>query len=164
MTWQPIESYNGRYEVSRNGQVRRNDGLVLKQWANSHGYMLVRLSKPRSVERVHRLVAKTFIPNHYIKPFVNHLNNDRADNRVENLEWCTQWENIAHAARQGRMQRDYWVGRRSPNAKLNHTTVSAIKSDYAEGGVSWAALGRRYNVGKRTIGRILKGESYAEIR
>jgi hypothetical protein len=159
--WQPIEGREGRYEVSHQGEVRRYDGLVLRQWKNSHGYMLVRLSQPRTVDRVHRLVAAAFISNPQAKPFVNHINNDRADNRLENLEWCTQWENLNHADRQGRMQRDYWMGRRSPNAKLTDEEVNAVKADYASGGLSWEALGRRYGVCKRTIGRILNGESYA---
>lgn len=164
MQWRPIEGWSGRYEVSVSGQVRRRNGKPLKQWKNSHGYMLVRLSNPRAVERVHRLVAKAFIPNTEAKPFVNHINNERADNRAENLEWCTQLENLAHADRQGRMQRDYWVGKRSPSAMLSDRDVAAIRAEYAAGGVSWAALGEKYGIGKRSIGRILKGESYAQVR
>lgn len=162
--WQPIDGWLGRYEVSRDGQVRRNDGMILGQWKDHHGYMLVRLSQPRTVERVHRLVAGAFIPNPEGKPFVNHINNERADNRAENLEWCTQWENIAHAAKQGRMQRDYWVGKRSPNAKLRDADVAAIRARYAGGQISWADLGQEYGVSKRAIGRIINGETYADVR
>lgn len=161
MNWQPIAGWADRYEVSRDGQVRHRDGRLLKQWKNSHGYMLVRLSSPRRVARVHRLVAEAFAPNPHSKPFVNHINNDRADNRAENLEWCTQQENLAHAARQGRMQRDYWLGRRSPNARLTDTDVAAIRAEYAAGGISWETLGKRYAISKRAIGRIIQGESYA---
>jgi hypothetical protein len=155
--WQPIDEH---YQVSRSGEVRRSDGLLLKQWTNSQGYKLVRLNHPRRVERVHRLVATAFVPNPENKPFVNHLNNDRADNRDTNLEWCTQWENIAHADRQGRMQRDYWVGKRTPIAKLSDEDAAAIRAAYAAGGVSWAELGRRYGVSKRSIGRLVNGETY----
>lgn len=158
--WRPIETHGGRYEVSRSGEVRRSDGLVLGQWLNSQGYALVRLSKPRTTERVHRLVAKAFVENPADKPFVNHLNNDRADNRADNLEWCTQWENLKHAENQQRMQRDYWVGKRSPTAALSDEQVAAIRAEYLSGGVSWEALGKKYGVSKRSIGRIIRGESY----
>lgn len=157
MEWQPIDD---RYEVSSDGQVRSVGGVTLKQWLNDQGYAYVRLSGPRRQKRVHRLVAEAFIPNPEGKPCVNHINNCRSDNRVSNLEWCTQWENIDHAQKQGRAQRDYWIGRRSPNAKLSDAQVLAIRTSYAEGGKSLQTLANLYCVNKRTIGRIVKGESY----
>ncbi len=162
--WQPIERWHGRYLVSSAGRVRQYGGRILKQWPNSQGYMLVRLSKPRKVERVHRLVAETFISNPAAKPYVNHINNNRSDNNAENLEWCTQQENLAHADKQGRMQRDYWVGKRSPNAKLAVDDILEIRAAYGRGGISWEALGRKYGISKRSVGRILNGEYYADIR
>ena len=149
-----------KYEVSSDGRVRQKNGKILKQWKNDAGYYLVRLSWPRRKELAHRLVAKCFIDNPENKPFVNHINNDRADNRVENLEWCTQRENLAHAEKQGRMKYDNWSGKRSPNAKLPDVAVAAIREKYSNGGVSWSALAKEHGVGKRTIGRILKEQSY----
>jgi hypothetical protein len=163
-SWQPIARWGGRYEVSEDGRVRRSDGTILKQWKNDCGYPLVRLSRPRAVERVHRLVAEAFVPNPTGRPCVNHINNDRADNRASNLEWCTQKENLIHASKQGRLQRDYWIGRRSPNAKLTDEQAAEIRAAYAAGGVSWAELGRRYGICKKSIGRIVNGVSYAEVR
>ena len=159
--WQPIDE---RYEVSRTGMVRRADGLVLKQWLNDQGYAYVRLSRPRRQKRVHRLVAEAFIPNPERKPFVNHINNDRADNRVENLEWCTQWENLSHARQQGRMQDDYWTGRRSPRATLSDDQVKAIRAEYASSRISCETIGKKYGVGKHAIARLIKGTTYADVR
>ena len=164
MEWQPIKRWGGRYEVSADGKVRQSNGCVLKQWINTHGYMLVRLSQPRTVERVHRLVAESFITNAEGKPYVNHINNNRSDNRVENLEWCTQRENLEHAEKQGRMQRNFWVGKRSPNAVFSDDVVRAIRRQYSAGGISLERLGSKYGVSKRCIGRIVKGESYANVR
>lgn len=162
--WLPIKRWNGRYEVSSEGKVRRLDGFFPKQWVNQNGYLMVRLSSPRAIERVHRLVAECFIPNPHQKPCVNHLNNNPADNHVENLEWCTQRENIAHADAQGRMQRNFWTGKRSPNAKLTDKQVSEIKLEYRTGKVSWRMLADKFTMSKRAIGRILRGENYADVR
>jgi hypothetical protein len=159
MNWQPIETHCGRYEVSRSGQVRCGC-RILKQWESDQGYMLVRLSGPRTVGRVHRLVAAAFVPNPNNLPYVNHIDCVRSNNEAENLEWCTQQYNLAHSERLGRMQRDYWCGKRSPNAMLSESDAASIREDYAKGGVSWATLSKNYGISKRSIGRIVNGESY----
>lgn len=92
------------YQVSNMGNVRslpkmcgyRKDcGRTLKPFTNSNGYLLVTLSKDNKQKhfQVHRLVAKTFIPNIENKPQVDHINRVRNDNRVENLRWVTISEN-----------------------------------------------------------------------
>lgn len=78
-TWQSVRDFEGKYEVSDLGAVRTVAGRVLVQWLNDQGYALVRFSNPRTVKRVHRLVADAFIANPDGKPFVNH-------GRVVNLE------------------------------------------------------------------------------
>lgn len=160
MQWLPIETHRGVYEVSSGGAVRRVGGRCAGQWVSDHGYAIVRLSSPRVIARVHRLVATAFIPNPNGFPVVNHLDSNRLNNNVENLEWCTQWSNLKHAADLGRMQRDYWVGKRSPSARLTDEAVAAIRNEYSLGGVSWENLGKKYGVSKRSIGRIVCGESY----
>lgn len=157
--WMPVKSHPA-YEVSRCGKVRNDGGQVIGQFSNQDGYQLVRLSSPRELRRVHRLVADAFVPNPGGKPFVNHINNDRADNRAENLEWCTQRENLAHADRQGRMRRDYWIGKRSPNASLTDDQVAEIRAAHARGPRTHKSLADEFGISKRTIGRILNGESY----
>jgi hypothetical protein len=156
-SWKPIGQSG--YEVSEDGEVRRG-GRLLRQWRNDRGYMLVRLSGPRRVERVHRLVASAFVPNPQNKPFVNHLNCIRDSNHFSNLEWCTQKENLDHASRLGRMQKSYWIGRRSPNASLAWDQVVQIRERYAFGGVSWETLGREFNVSKKTVGNIVSNKTY----
>jgi hypothetical protein len=148
------------YEVSENGQIRLMTGRIIGQWSNDQGYKLVRLSKPRKIERVHRIVAEAFIPNPKCLPFINHIDFDRSNNASVNLEWCTQRENLQHSEKSGRMQRNYWVGKRSPNAILNEETAAGIRLEYAKGGISWAALGAKHGISKRSVGRIVRGESY----
>jgi predicted DNA-binding protein (UPF0251 family) len=91
---------------------------------------------------------------------VNHLDANTSNNAVENLEWCTQRHNLAHAKRLGRKPDNYWKGKRSPNAALSSETVEAIRAEYAAGGISLEGLGQRLGISKRTVGRIVARQSY----
>lgn len=107
--WKDIEGYEGLYQISSLGRVRRikggkgtASGRILKSFANS-GYFFVGLyvnSKQKHIG-VHRLVAEAFIPNPDNKSEVNHINGNKHDNRIVNLEWVTPSENMQHAWRTG---------------------------------------------------------------
>ena len=93
----PIQGYENEYQVSDTGEVwsiRRNK--CLKQATDKYGYRYVVLSVSgeRKTLKTHRLVASAFIENPLDKPTVNHLNGNRSDNRVTNLEWATQKEQL----------------------------------------------------------------------
>lgn len=103
--WMPIVGYEGIYEVSNFGRVKSNKfgkERILKPY-DCHGYREVdlRLNNKSKRFRVHRLVAVAFIPNQNpeIKTFINHKDGNRGNNHVDNLEWCTQSENVEHAYR-----------------------------------------------------------------
>lgn len=98
--WRPVVGYEGLYEVSNYGEVRKADGTPMKGNINSYGYHVVSLTKNRKKKdkKVHRLVAEAFISNDFCKRTVNHKDGDRANNHVENLEWATQQEQMKHAA------------------------------------------------------------------
>lgn len=108
--WKPVRGYEGLYEVSNLGSVRslprqagkfRIKGRVLKQAKGRTGYLLVGLSKDGITKTVgvHRLVAEAFVENPEHKETVNHINEDKADNRANNLEWLTLRENIHYGTR-----------------------------------------------------------------
>ena len=101
--WKPIEGYEGLYEVSNLGRVKSLKRLhtkerILSQFLNHRGYARVNLWKENKSRKysVHRLVAEAFIPNPDSKPQVNHIDENKTNNSVENLEWCTQLENHNH--------------------------------------------------------------------
>lgn len=100
--WRPVSGYEGLYEVSNFGRVKSlpRNGTINRERIIKPGlfkkYLGVSLNKnnKRTSHLVHRLVAIAFIPNPNSLPQVNHKNEDRLDNRVENLEWCDRQYNI----------------------------------------------------------------------
>lgn len=96
--WKPIEGYEETYEVSSLGNVRNiRTGRLLKLLKHSKGYRRVHLhlNGCRTTYYVHRLVAYQFIPNVSNKPEVNHIDGQKTNNVVQNLEWVTMSENNA---------------------------------------------------------------------
>jgi NUMOD4 motif/HNH endonuclease len=101
----PISGFE-QYSINEAGAVLNNkSGKFLKPSLNENGYLYASLwCENRAYPRtVHRLVALTYIPNPENKPFVNHLDANRSNPHRDNLEWCTQSENIKHAYNIGNM-------------------------------------------------------------
>lgn len=98
--YKDIPNYESLYQVSNLGNIKNiTTGKILKTFLNKYGYLQVTLCKNNKTKlfRVHRLVASSFIDNPSNKTQVNHINGDKKDNRVDNLEWCTGSENIRHS-------------------------------------------------------------------
>lgn len=98
--WLPIKGYEGLYEISDKGRVkslysRYKGKSFLKQCAGSRGYLLVTLCRDgrQKTVNVHRLVAEAFLPNPNNLQCVNHKDENRQNNEVSNLEWCTYYHN-----------------------------------------------------------------------
>lgn len=118
--WKPIDGYEGLYEVSNLGNVRKlrfinnrtnkNKVFEIAPQHNGKGYLKVALYIEGTCKQklVHRLVAEAFIPRIKGREFVNHIDGNKENNAVSNLEWCTRSENMIHA---------YRVGLATPSAK-----------------------------------------------
>lgn len=91
--WKDIKGYEGDYKVSNYGRIKsfkKNKEVILKQVIkNGYCYVCLTKNKKSKTFRVHRLVAETFILNYNNYPCVNHINEIKTDNNVDNLEWCT---------------------------------------------------------------------------
>ena len=117
------------YTVSSKGEVFNARGMRLKPDVSKNGYLRVSLSYGDAKHKrclVHRLVAKAFIANPGNLPQVNHINGDKADNRVENLEWCTALQNLNHS------------GIIEKARQANHTKVRCVDTGAVYGSVKEA--------------------------
>ena len=118
--WKDIKGYEGLYMVSNEGRVKSverkvwNSGKqcyktikerILKPGNNGEGYLIVNLCKEGNQKfyTVHRLVAQSFLPNPDNLPQINHVDENKKNNCVDNLEWCTNKYNINHGTRTDRM-------------------------------------------------------------
>ena len=129
--WRPIEGYEGLYEVSNTGQVRSLDryvktcyeayklhkGKILSPAKDKNGYLKVHLccNGKHNIIRVHRLVALTFLPNPDNLPEVNHKDEVKTNNNVDNLEWCDRKYNNNYGTKIERqkktnIQNGFWTG------------------------------------------------------
>ena len=114
--WKDIKNYEGLYQVSNFGNIKsltfkNKQGtykreLILKKALGKNGYHKVILQKDRNRKTVsvHRLVAEAFIPNPENKKCVNHLDCNRTNNRIDNLEWCTHSENVRYGVKCGNIK------------------------------------------------------------
>ena len=100
--WKPIIDYEGIYEINELGEVRRiSTGYILKDYICHDGYKRVGLTKKGKTKSLllHRLLALTFIPNPNNYPCINHKDEDKSNNSLDNLEWSTYKYNLNYGTR-----------------------------------------------------------------
>lgn len=105
--WKSIKGYEGLYEVSNTGLIRNVKRNSLLAYTTSRGYLKARLWDSKRgiarMHRVHRLVAEAFVPNPFNLPEVNHLDENKENNKAENLAWCSHADNIKHSIASGKI-------------------------------------------------------------
>ena len=149
-----------RYSISNKGGVRNNStGRILKQTLNVGGYFVVCLYDPiKTTERIHRMVAETFIFQNKDKNNVNHKNGNKRCNLVENLEWVTHSENTLHAYNISLMAK----GEDKSWAKLTDKDIVEIKYRFTEN-ESLTEIAKDYKVNEGTISNIFHRRAWKHI-
>lgn len=169
--WKDISNYGGLYEVSNIGKVRRSikdiphDGTYpgrILRGIEIRGYRKINLYKNGRSKMffIHRLVADVFLPKIKGKNFINHIDLNKKNNDVTNLEWCTARENKLHAMKHGA----YAFGERAAKAKLNPVKVQKIRQLYATGNYYQRELGKKFGVSQAAIGWVVRKNSWNHIR
>lgn len=178
--WRPVKDYESLYEVSSAGRVRSLDrtvrcgvrgnglrtlpGRMLKPGDDTHGYPSINLAdethgRKRVFAKIHRLVAESFLGT---KPtsahVVNHINGITTDNRVENLEWITQRQNMQHAGRTGLMLR----GEKVTVSKITADDVRQIRSRRAAG-EKLKSIAADFGIAESTTCQIAKGQVWKHV-
>lgn len=157
--WKTVEGTCGMIEVSNQGRMRSNlrtNGFVLKLTPDSKGYQRVKvtINKEKHSFKVHREVAKAFIANPLNLPQVNHIDGNKSNNSVENLEWVSNKDNVRHAISSG-LWDSVIAGSLAENEKRKKSiigTKDGIKKVF--GSISEA----EHFVGSRHITDVLKGK------
>lgn len=145
--WKDIKGYEGLYQISSFGNVKSLDRYIINKNGDkqyfpgkyltqgiSDSYLKVTLSKNNKQRtfRVHILVARTFIPNPENKPEVNHIDGNKKNNKVNNLEWNTRSENELHAYRNGLAK---------PSNKQKQAVAKYAKENYSKKVVQYSLNG-----------------------
>ena len=159
--WKPIVGFEGTYEISILGVRRVSTGRVLKQSLDNHGcpHVILSLRGQQTTHRVAHLVADAFLPPK--KPtdqVLRHLNDNKLDNRVENLAWGTYSDNRQDAIRNDRLRPQKGVARY--NAKLTEDDVREIRRLYATGKFTQQELALQLGVVRSVISNIVKRKAW----
>lgn len=156
--WKPIEGFESLYEVSSTGKVRSLTTRRVLKFNTVDRYLRVALCKNgRSKQtRVHRIVAKHFVENPLNKPSVNHKDGNRLNNSATNLEWCTQAENSAHAAKSGLLS----TGTDRSDSKLSKADLKLIDVLLKYYSLNHTELGILFKVSNTVIRSYALGLSY----
>ena len=176
--WKDVIGYEGLYKVSDLRRVkslnyhRSGKEVILKQCKSKDGYLKVCLFKngKQTTFSVHRIVALAFINNYNNCPEINHKDEDKTNNCVENLEWCDRKYNANYGTAKERIiktkikngtnvgsKKTRNAGENNPNSKLKNSDVIFIRENYIKnhkefGGV---ALAKKFGVRRECIYRII---------
>lgn len=171
-TWKPIVAIPG-YEVSSLGRVKKlpcgkgfnsveriktlvtsKDGYLMLNWKTLDGKQH---SKP-----IHRIVAEAFIPNPEKKDTVNHIDGDKTNNNVDNLEWATRREQLTHAY--AHALRVSHKGSENCNSKLSQDDVMFIRTYTVKRSRTHGipSMAKKFGVSYETIYNVLSGKTYKE--
>lgn len=170
--WKPVPGWEGIYEVSDLGRLRRivggtgtKPGRVMNPAVGSNGYVLAHFRyKGRQHSRtLHGLVAEAFIGPRPSKFEVNHIDGDKTNNRAANLEYVSRRDNLIHSYKYLGRSRNSKPGQENHKAKLTEGDVLAIRSRYAAGGETHQSLADEYGVHQTVIGQLIRRVTWRHV-
>lgn len=161
--WKDVVGYEGVYSVSSHGQVRREKptyrtrkGFILKQQQKKNGYKQICLSS-NDISKyflVHKLVAEAFLGERRNGMTINHIDNNKTNNCISNLEFVSIQENISH---------NMVNGIRIANAKLNNDIVKHIRSISNPTAQDKKDLAAKYGVSRTIIYSVMRGKAWKHV-
>ena len=168
--WKDIEGYENLYQVSSEGRIKNLNYFktgkekILKGGKYGSGYLKVKLFKDGKGKNyaIHRLVAQAFIENPDNKPQIDHINTDKTDNRVENLRWVTNKENMNNPiTRQNCSKNNYYKGK---TGSKHHNSIPIYQLT-KEGDIikKWecaATVAKELNISRIGIRRCCQGKAF----
>lgn len=171
--WKDIPQYEGMYQASNLGNIK---SLKRKKWNGfdyqeviekilsqklHEGYKYVNLCKKgeQKLIGVHRLVALAFLNNPDNKKYVHHKDNNPQNNNVDNLEWCTQKENISYSVQQGRFNQ----GTLSPRTKFTEADITEIRKRIESKEISQNKIAKELGVSQNCISEIVNRKTWKHI-
>jgi hypothetical protein len=175
-----LNGTKSNYWINENGEIINKKGKTMKYYTINSGYFCVKLSKDnvKKAYLVHRLVAETFIgkiPKHMV---VNHINGNKHDNRVENLEIVSYSENIFHAYNTGLQNQGIDHYKNKYDEKLIRTICEMLEDGYDRSFISrylnvpigligkihrrdeWKSISRNYDIPDTDILRVIVNKKY----
>ena len=128
--WKDIPNYYGIYQASNFGRIRNAKTLSIRKPINYGLYYTIELSNngKKKLFLVHRLVAITFLPNPLNKREINHIDGNKHNNKVDNLEWATRKENAMHSARTGLQTKEQFRKAILSMKKVNERAIVQLKN------------------------------------
>lgn len=174
--WIELQGNREIYEISNYGSIRTKDrdgargykvkGHVLSKRENSNGYLRCRMNLTGELKEylVHRLVAEYFIPNPENKAYVNHIDGNKHNNHVENLEWVTKSENEKHAHKIGLKHATPLKGEKHGGRIFDWKTIRKIRKEYIKGDKNYGqcALARKYGTSQAHIYNIVNNKNWVD--
>jgi hypothetical protein len=178
-TWKPVVGWEGYYEVSSLGRIKRlplkitclskQGNPCLKKWKggflsphiNKDGHFYIGLCKngERKILKVHRIVAEAFLVPVPGKTHIDHIDANKLNNTPSNLRWCTHAENIRYGWETGCYNN---VGSKHPLSKLTEEIVKQIKIEIANGGRNYI-IAKQFGISQQNVCDIRKGRLWTHV-
>lgn len=167
--WRPIPGWEGVYEASDQGNIRRIISAhgapisrSMKPIHHNQGYRYVRLRfKGRtSVSLIHSLVMQAFVGDRPLGFDINHIDGDKTNNTISNLEYVTRSENHIHAYRVLGRPKVRCTGEKNSRAKITTKDADAIKREYGKGIKSQREIGLMFGISQAQVSSIVRNVSW----